>query len=178
MSRNSAVLVRGSSARASTRTTGGEFRAVGWLIRPPLFALVPAFVVVGVRQCGVPAVGYSAAGLVCVLVVWWRAHPASFDRWAAPPLRSRRRRGAGYPGPRWQQGLHDCELTPGNRRTRHPPCPRVLRVRSGAPSIDTLLVRMVRGQDLQAWTDHPPALADALRAERVAVSRRRPSVLT
>ena len=46
------------------------------------------------------------------------------------------------------------------------------------PSIDTLTVRMVRGQDLQSWTDHTPALADALRAERVAVSRRRPGVLT
>ena len=46
------------------------------------------------------------------------------------------------------------------------------------PSIDTLAVRMVRGQDLQTWTDHTPALADALHAERVAVSRRRPGVLT
>ena len=57
-------------------------------------------------------------------------------------------------------------------------CPRVLRVRSVTPSIDTLAVRMVRGQDLQSWTDHTPALADALHAERVAVSRRRPGVLT
>jgi hypothetical protein len=54
----------------------------------------------------------------------------------------------------------------------------VLRVRSVTPSIDTLVVRMVRGQDLQTWTDHTPALADALHAERVAVSRRRPGVLT
>jgi S-DNA-T family DNA segregation ATPase FtsK/SpoIIIE len=54
----------------------------------------------------------------------------------------------------------------------------VLRVRSVTPSIDTLVVRMVRGQDLTSWTDHTPALADALRAERVAVSRRRPGVLT
>src|SRR5690348_17597110 len=37
---------------------------------------------------------------------------------------------------------------------------------------------MVRGQDLQSWTEHTPALADALCAERVAVSRRRPGVLT
>ena len=46
------------------------------------------------------------------------------------------------------------------------------------PSIDTLAVRMVRGQDLQTWTDHTPALADAMHAERVAVTRKRPGVLT
>ncbi|MDT0351714.1 FtsK/SpoIIIE domain-containing protein [Pseudonocardia charpentierae] len=178
MSRNSAVLVRGNSARASTRRTGGEFRATAWLLRHPLFAFVPALVVLAVRQWGAPAVSYGFAGLAAVLVIWWRAHPASFDRWAAPRLRSARRRWTVYRGRRWQRVLDDCELTRENRRTGQTLCPRVLRVRSVTPSIDTLTVRMVRGQDLQAWTDHTPALADALRAERVAVSRRRPSVLT
>src|SRR5215203_3790639 len=178
MRRNSAVTVRAGSARASTRTTGGEFRATGWLLRHPLFLLVPGLMVVAVRQWGAPAVGYALAGLVAVLVVWWRAHPASFDRWAAPRLRSARRRWTVYRGRRWQQVLDDCELTRENRRTGHTLCPRVLRVRSVTPSIDTLAVRMVRGQDLRVWTDHTPALADALQAERVAVSRRRPGVLT
>ena len=54
----------------------------------------------------------------------------------------------------------------------------MLRVRSVTPSIDTLTVRMVRGQDLALWTDHTPALADALHAHRVGVTRRRPGVLT
>src|SRR6185437_12738221 len=74
--------------------------------------------------------------------------------------------------------LDECELTRDNRRTGQTLCPRVLRVRSVTPSIDTVLVRMVRGQDLTTWTDRLPALADALRAERIAVSRRRPGVLT
>jgi DNA segregation ATPase FtsK/SpoIIIE, S-DNA-T family len=118
------------------------------------------------------------AGLVAALVIWWRAHPASFDRWAAPTLRSARRRWTVYRGRRWARLLDDCDLTRENRRTGQTLCPRVLRVRSVTPSIDTVAVRMVRGQDLQAWTEHTPALADALRAERVAVSRKRPGVLT
>src|SRR4051794_9755635 len=100
MSRNSAVLVRGGSTRASTRRIGGEFRATAWLLRHPLFALAPGLTVVAVRQWGAPAVGYALAGLVAVLVIWWRAHPASFDRWAAPRLRSARRRWTVYRGRR------------------------------------------------------------------------------
>jgi S-DNA-T family DNA segregation ATPase FtsK/SpoIIIE len=178
MSRNSAVLVRGGSVRASTRRTGGEFRALAWLLRHPLMVAVPALAVAAVHAWGHIAVGYSLAGLLAVLVVWWRAHPASFDRWLAPWLRSWRRRWTVYRGRRWKRVLDDCELTRENRRTGQTLCPRVLRVRSVTPSIDTLAVRMVRGQDLRAWTDHTPALADALQVERVAVSRRRPGVLT
>ena len=36
---------------------------------------------------------------------------------------------------------------------------------------------MVRGQDVRAWTDRLPALTEALRAERVAITRHRPGVL-
>src|SRR3954471_5227201 len=84
MSRNSAVLVRGGSVRASTRRTGGEFRALAWLLRHPLTVTIPALAVAAVHTWGHVAVDYSAAGLLVVLVVWWRAHPASFDRWLAP----------------------------------------------------------------------------------------------
>src|SRR4051794_30362905 len=170
--------VRHTSARGSTRQTGAELRAVGWLCRHPLFALLPLLTVLAVRTWGTVVAGCGAAGLVVVLLVWWRAHPASFDRWAAPRIRSAWRRWTVYRGRRWAGLLDECELTRDNRRTGTTLCPRVLRVRSVTPSIDTLAVRMVRGQDLTSWTDHTPALADALRAERVAVSRRRPGVLT
>ena len=149
-----------------------------WLCRHPLMLVVPVLAVLADRAWGSAAVGYGLAALVAVLVVWWRAHPASFDRWPAPRLRSARRRWTVYRGRRWARVLDDCELTRENRRTGQILCPRVVRVRSVTPSIDTVLVRMVRGQDLQSWTDRIPALADALSAERVAVSRRRPGVLT
>jgi DNA segregation ATPase FtsK/SpoIIIE, S-DNA-T family len=41
-----------------------------------------------------------------------------------------------------------------------------------------LTIRLVRGQDLKTWTDRAEPLAEALLAHRVAISRRRPSVLT
>ena len=170
--------VRHTSVRGSTRQTGAELRALGWLLRHPLFVLVPVLAILAVRTWGAMVAGYGTAILVAVLVLWWRAHPASFDRWAAPRIRSAWRRWTTYRGRRWAGLLDECELTRDHHRTGRALCPRVLRVRSLTPSIDTLAVRMVRGQDLQCWTDHTPALAEAMRAERVAVTRKRPGVLT
>src|SRR5690349_21567335 len=115
MSRNSTVMVRGGSVRASTRSAGSEFRALVWLMRHPLMVAVPALAVAAMRTWGPVTAGSGLAGLVAVLVVWWRAHPASFDRWAAPRLRSCRRRWTVYRGRRWQRLLDDCELTRENR---------------------------------------------------------------
>ncbi len=67
------------------------------------------------------------------------AHPPSFDRWAAPWLRARWRRWTAYRGRRWAGVLDDCELTREHRRTGAALCPRVLRVRSVTPSIDTVV---------------------------------------
>ena len=170
--------VRHASVRGSTRQVGVEIRALRWMVRHPLFLLLPTAVVLAVHRWGPVVVGYTAAGLVVALLVWWRAHPASFDRWVAPRIRSTWRRWTVYRGRRWAGLLDECELTREHRRTGTTLAPRVLRVRSVTPSIDTVVVRMVRGQDLQTWTDHTTALADAMRAERVAVSRRKPGVLT
>lgn len=170
--------VRHTSARGSTRQIGAEVRALRWLARHPLFLLVPALAVLAVHRWGAVPAGYTAAGLFVALVTWWRAHPVSFDRWAAPRIRSTWRRWTVYRGRRWAGLLDECDLTREHRRTATTLAPRVLRVRSVTPSIDTLAVRMVRGQDVVTWTEHTPALAEALHAERVAVSRRRPGVLT
>ena len=112
-----------------------------------------------------------------VLLVWWRAHPATFDRWAAPWVRSTWRRWTVYRGHRWAGVLADCDLVRDNRRTGQILVPRVVRVRSVTASIDTLTVALVRGQDLDTWTDRTAALAEALGAHRVAVTRHRPGRL-
>src|SRR3954453_8835241 len=87
--------VRHTSVRGSTRQTGAELRAFGWLCRPPLFSLLPLLAVLAVRTWGAVVAGYGLAGLVAALAMWWRAHPASFDRWVAPRLPAALRRSTG-----------------------------------------------------------------------------------
>ncbi|MGH3611249.1 MAG: FtsK/SpoIIIE domain-containing protein [Pseudonocardia sp.] len=167
----------GTPVRRSTRAPGREFRLALWLARHPLFVLIPVLGVWAVLALGVVAVASTLGGLLLGVAGWSRAHPATFDRWAAPRLRSTRRRWITYTGPRWAAVLGDCDLVRDNRRTGQILVPRVLRVRSSTPSIDTIYVRMVRGQDLRSWLDRGPALADALCAHRVAITRTRPGVL-
>jgi len=139
--------------------------------------LVPLALGWAVLRFGLVPVGYTLAGLALALAVWGRAHPDSFDRWAAPWLRTFKRRWWDYIGRRWSGVLVDCELTRDNRRTGALMVPRVDRVRAVTPSIDTVRVRMVRGQDMRTWTDQAEALAHALGVERVAVTKHRPGRL-
>jgi S-DNA-T family DNA segregation ATPase FtsK/SpoIIIE len=123
-------------------------------------------------------VGFGAGAVVAGVLVWWRAHPASFDRWAAPRIRSTWRRWTAYRGRRWRDLLNECDLTREHRRTGQLLVPRILRVRSVTASIDLLTVRIVRGQDTTMFVDRAPALADALGAHQVAITRARPGVVT
>jgi S-DNA-T family DNA segregation ATPase FtsK/SpoIIIE len=165
------------SQRMTTRRAGGEFRALAWLVRHPLFALLPALLGVGMAAWSLRGTLVATAAVLAAVVVWWRAHPASFDRWAAPRLRAARRRWTRYRGRQWAALLADCGLTREDRRTDTDLIPRLLRVRSAAPFVDTLYVRLVRGQDVRQWIEQAPILADALGAHRVAITRRRPGVL-
>ncbi|MFD1233901.1 FtsK/SpoIIIE domain-containing protein [Pseudonocardia benzenivorans] len=164
--------------RHSSRRVGGEFRAVAWLVRHPLFALIPAALIAAAVLIGALLTAIATGSLVLVVVIWCRLHPPSFDRWAAPALRAMWRRWTAYRGRRWSMLLADCGLAQTNHHTGHIDAPRVLRVRSATPSIDTLHVRLTRGQDLTLWTGRTEPLADALGAHRVAVARQRPGVLT
>lgn len=166
------------SARPSTRSSGAEMRALAWLARHPLFLLVPVALVVALRWSGPIAPAAVLGGLALGLIVWWRAHPPTYDRWVAPRVRSTWRRWTAYRGRRWAGVLHDCDLTRERRGTTTVLTPRLVRVRAVTPSIDTLTVRMVRGQDTDTFTERAPALADALGAHRVAVTRTRPGLLT
>src|SRR4051812_12857437 len=116
--------VRHTSVRGSTRQTGAELRALGWLCPHPLFALLPLLAVLAVRAWGPVVAGYGLAGLVAALAMWWRASPASFDRWAAPRIRSAWRRWTIYRGRRWAGLLDECEHTRDHRRTGATLCPR------------------------------------------------------
>jgi S-DNA-T family DNA segregation ATPase FtsK/SpoIIIE len=168
---------RRGPARGSTRSVGREWRGAAWLLRHPGFLLVPGLLVAAVAWVGPWPVVAAIGGTVVDLVVWARVHPASFDRWVAPRLRAVWRRWTAYRGRHWLGLLADCELVRENRRTGELVVPRVLRVRSATPSIDTLYIRMARGQDLRTWTERADALAAALFAHRVAITKVRPAVL-
>ncbi|MGQ0576740.1 MAG: FtsK/SpoIIIE domain-containing protein [Pseudonocardia sp.] len=163
--------------RPSTRSTGAELRALAWLLRHPLFVLLPVALVAAARTWGPVAVGITVGALLLAVLIWWRAHPTSYDRFLAPRVRSAWRRWTAYRGLRWAGVLADCELT-RERGGGRPLVPRVLRVRAVTPSIDRLTVRMIRGQHLDTWTERAPALADALAAHRITITRQRPGVLT
>ncbi|MCE0764779.1 cell division protein FtsK [Pseudonocardia kujensis] len=164
--------------RHSSRPVGGEFRALAWLVRHPLFALVPTGIIAAAVMIGAIPSAAALGLLVLTAVVWGRLHPPSFDRWAAPTLRAFWRRWTTYRGRRWATVLAECGLARENPHTGRIDAPRVLRVRSATRSIDTLRVRLTRGQDLTVWAGRTETLADALRAHRVAVARHRPGVLT
>lgn len=167
----------GMHERGTIRRAGGEIRAVVWLVRHPLFLVVPLLLGVGALGWSWQGTAGVTAGIVAAVLVWWRAHPASFDRWVAPRLRAWWRRWTCYRGGRWSALLADCGLTREDRRTGRELVPRLLRVRSAGRSVDTLYVRMIRGQDVRLWLEQAPALADAMNAHRVAVTRVRPGVL-
>lgn len=162
----------------STRRAGKEFRALGWLLRHPLFVLVPAALLAALIHFGPLPVGATLAGLVLMVLAWWRGHPPSFDRHAAPRIRTAARRWGAYRGGRWRGVLADCDLVKEDRRSGDTLYPAVARVRSITPTLDALTVRMVRGQDVTFWTERLPALADALCAHRVAVTRSAPGRLS
>jgi len=83
---HSTMNTRGSS-RHTRRATGGEFRALAWLLRHPGFLLVPATVAAAVWLFGPWPVLLTVIGATVDLIVWARVDPPTFDRWAAPWLR-------------------------------------------------------------------------------------------
>ena len=174
---SSATRINGparSHAGRATRPPGREFQALAWTARHPGFVAVP-LVVLGLALILGPLVTTAAlGGLVVGALVWGRAHPGSFDRFAAPALRATWRRWTVYRGHRWAQLMSDTGLTREHRHTGAHLVPRVLRVRSSSASIDTVYVHMVRGQDVAYWQERASVLWEALIAHRVAITRHRP----
>lgn len=164
----------------STRAKGWEWQAAIWTARHPQFAAVPGTLAAGALEYGITPTGAVVGGAGAAVCAWRRAHPDSFDFLVAPRVRATVRRWglSCYRGSRWRDVLMSCDLTPTHRRTGQTQVPRILSVRSPSPSVDVLKVRMVKGQSARQWEARAIELADAMRAERVAVERVRPQVLT
>jgi S-DNA-T family DNA segregation ATPase FtsK/SpoIIIE len=71
----------------------------------------------------------------------------------------------------------DCEFGRANRKTGHIEVPRLVRVRSASPSIDTLYVKVLRGQSLKRFQDAQDELAMALRADALGIVKVKPGVI-
>jgi len=156
---------------------GQEWRVVLWLARHPGLLTVALLLAGAALAVGPVPAAIGLGALLVALAGWARVHPPSFDRVLAPTLRAAWRRWTSYRGRRWADTLRDCELTREHRRTGETLVPRIVKIRSATPSIDTLYVRMVRGQDVKTYTDRADHLAHALGAHRVAITKTRPGVL-
>jgi S-DNA-T family DNA segregation ATPase FtsK/SpoIIIE len=152
-------------------------KAAGWIGRHPGSILTPAALATSGLELGWATTGGILGGATVGLGAWCRAHPDTFDRFAAPRMRSWRRRWLTYLGPRWRNALIACDLYTTHRKTGEMRVPRLLRVRSYSPSVDTLYVRLHPGQHLRQFEARLPELTEALRVERIALERVKPRVI-
>ncbi|MGO1050511.1 FtsK/SpoIIIE domain-containing protein [Crossiella sp. CA198] len=160
------------------RAPGKEFQGLVWLARHPGMLAAPSAAVASCAHFGYTPTGIAAGALILGTTGWCRAHPGSFDAYAAPVLRAWRRRWLGpFLGRRWRDLMDACDLSKEHRRTGATLYPRIVRVRSYTASVDTAYVRIVKGQapsDFKAKLEH---LAEGLKAVRVALQHVEPGLL-
>ncbi|ASR35556.1 cell division protein FtsK [Prauserella marina] len=160
------------------RRTGREVKALVWTARHPVGTMVaPATAATAGLELGWATTGGIAGGTVVALCGWYRAHPATFDHYAAPRLRAWRRRWGAYLGPRFNAALRACDLCTVHRKTDEEHFPRIIRTRSFSPTVDTLWLRIPKGMHARHFEAKLEELADALRVQRVAVERVKPGVV-
>jgi DNA segregation ATPase FtsK/SpoIIIE, S-DNA-T family len=160
------------------RKTGREWKAAAWAARHPLISTsIPAL---GYAAASAPEITAWAAGSsVAAAIAWGRAHPESFDRFVLPHLRAARRRWLSltYTGPAWRRNMAECNLTRQHPTTGELLVPRVKRIRVHSPHVETVWVKLLKGQTHKQWEDALDALAVAFNAERIGIEKIAPRVL-
>src|SRR4051812_21411029 len=101
----------------SSRKVGTEFKALKWLARHPGATVAPTTVIGSGLELGWSATGGIAGGTAGALLCWYRAHPDTFDHYAAPRLRAWRRRWSIYLGRRFTRALRACDMFVTDRKT-------------------------------------------------------------
>lgn len=158
----------------STRRVGREVKALKWTLRHPGSVAAPAALLGSGLELGWTATGGILGGSTAVLCGWYRAHPDSFDHYAGPRIRAWRRRWSAYFGPRFNRALRACELYVTDRKTGEERFPRVVRVRSYSPTVDTVTLALAPGLGRRVFEDRLEVLADTLKVERIAIERTKP----
>ncbi|GAA2123943.1 FtsK/SpoIIIE domain-containing protein [Glycomyces algeriensis] len=159
----------------SKRKTGLEWKAAAWVGRHPLITTtVPAL---GYAAATAPEVTAWAAGsTLAAAVAWGRAHPDSFDQLVLPHLRNLRRRwlSATYTGPAWRRNMREANLVREHPSTGELLVPRILRLRSYSSAVETVWIKILKGQTVKHWMDAAEVLAACFNAERVTVEKLAP----
>ncbi|MEU0532974.1 FtsK/SpoIIIE domain-containing protein [Amycolatopsis tolypomycina] len=158
----------------SSRKVGTEFKALKWLARHPGATLGPAAALGSGVHLGWSTTGGIAGGTVGALTCWYRAHPDTFDHYAAPRLRAWRRRWSVYLGPRFVRALRACDMYVTDRKTGEDLFPRITKLRSYSPSVDVVTMALARGQGRRSIEDNLERLADTLRVQRIAFEHPKP----
>jgi S-DNA-T family DNA segregation ATPase FtsK/SpoIIIE len=158
----------------STRRAGREVKAAIWAARHPAPVLTPAALLTSGIGLGWTSTGGIVGGVAGGLCAWYRVHPDTFDHYAAPRIRAVRRRWRAYAGSRWKNALRACDLVTTNRRTGEERFPRVTKVRSYSPTVDSVIVALAPGQSVRHFEGKLPELADTFKVERIAVERVKP----
>jgi S-DNA-T family DNA segregation ATPase FtsK/SpoIIIE len=136
--------------------------------RPVHVALAAAAGFIGLKA-GPVVLAVVVTGIVAALVVWWRAHPASFHPTGGRVLLGLWRSFWTY-GVRWRTAMMLSGL--GGRFDGDEYVPRVVRVRAGRYA-DRVSVRMLVGQHPADWARRLDALAHAFAARSCQIREQR-----
>ncbi|MFC3495454.1 FtsK/SpoIIIE domain-containing protein [Glycomyces rhizosphaerae] len=160
------------------RKTGLEWKAAAWAVHHPSLSVgLPAL---GYAATSAPEITAWAAGTgLAASIAWARAHPGSFDRIVMPHLRTARRRWLSltYTGPAWRRNMREIGLTRQHPDTGELLVPRVTKLRAHSPHVETVWVKLLKGQTHKLWTDALEALAVAFNAERVSIEKVKPQIV-
>jgi len=166
------------TTNTTRRAVGAEFRAALWAVRHPGMVLTPITAGYSALEWGMLPTGSVLGGATLAALAWYRAHPGSFDHWAAPRVRAWRRRWlSAYTGPRWRSLMDAVDLERVHKKTGHTLYPGVVRVRAFSPNVDIVHVRMLKGQSKRTYQAKLEELADTLKVERVAIEATKPGHL-
>lgn len=154
----------------SNRKTAIEKKATLWAFQHPGFALATPSMATTAALAPVPT-AVAAVTVAGAVTAWWRYHPSSFDCTLRPVLRSFRRRWMSwtYLGPSWRSTMIDCGLS--REHNGETAIPRIIRVRAHSPHVETVKIKLVKGQCKKDFEDAAERLAVAMDAQRVGVEK-------
>lgn len=158
----------------SRRGIGPEIRAARWAIRHPGAVALPSMLGTGelelLSHFGPITAGSVTGSLALGITTWYRAHPDTFDRIAAPRIRAAWRRWAGpYMGVKWRDLCDVTDLAKEHRRKGITMYPRVVKVQAFSPHVDLVHIHPAKGQSIRAFESRLDDITAGLKAERVAL---------